>query len=141
MKCKKILSFLLAVVMILGVLPMTALAAETEIGKATNGEFVDTTADPNKSYEYTITGSDGSKQTVIFPAVGTEPTGNKITEQPSTVIYYQKVTNPKTANGGIYLLVDTTNKQAVTHTPGVEAVTIEGDCINGERTNAEWKVV
>ena len=84
MKCKKALSLLLAAVMTIGMLPVSAMAAPAEKANAQNGTtiegattpYVDESADPNKSYEYTVTGSDGSTQTVTVSAVGAVETGN-----------------------------------------------------------------
>ena len=142
MKAKKAISLFLSLVMVLGLIPVSAMAAtDTEVGKVTGNSITDTTADPNKSYEYTVTGSDGSTQTVTVPAKGTEPTGNSVKPQEVPgAVYYQKVTDPANAKGEGYLLVDTATKQAVSNKPGVEGVTIQGDRINGDHATAEWTV-
>ena len=138
MKCKKILSFLLAAVMVLGILPMTALAAETAIGATANGEFADTAADPGETYEYTVTGSDGSEESVAVPAANTE-TGNGIVEQSGSTVYYEKISKPANANGEC-LLVDADSGLAVTTAPGAVPVVIEGNRINEAHPDAEWTV-
>ena len=151
MKCKKALSLLLAAVMTIGMLPVSAMAAPAEKANAQNGTtiegattpYVDTTAETNKSYEYTVTGSDGSKQTVTVPAVGAVETGNKITEQTGTgKVYYEKVKDPKTAENGVHLLVYKANNQfyAVNHDPKPVKVIIENDRISQLQPDCEWNL-
>ena len=151
MKSKKLLCLLLSIVMAVGLMPMAAFAAEPasaatmqygeKIGTSTNGKFVDEGAEPGKKYEYTVLGSDNSVRTVEVAAEPATGTGNTITEQTGTgtgEVYYQKVTNPANANGEGYLLVS--GKKAVTHEPGTEEVTVTGDRITGEHTDAEWNI-
>lgn len=83
MKVKKFLSVLLSLAMIFSlIVPTTAFAAGTEgdtsneeiASDVTGGTYTDTTAKSDETYEYTVTGSDGSVQTLAVAADDT--TGN-----------------------------------------------------------------
>ena len=143
MKVKKMLCLLLAAVMIAGLFPATVLAAPADdgemLGTTTEGTFTDTTADPAKSYEYTIKGSDGSERKATVYGAGGESTGNTINEiTVSGGIYYQKVADPVHFNGTCLLVAE--GNYAVNHTPATTAVTVTGDRINGEKPDCEWTV-
>ena len=138
MKCKKALSLLLSLVMVLGLLPVSAFAVEgTELASGlTSGTFVDTTAVSDEGYEYTIVGSDGSEQTVSVLAAE-DNLGNSVTSTTIAGGYkYTKVTS--ITSGETYLLVNGTN--AMNGTFGSTAVTIKDSSITGNFTVAEWTI-
>lgn len=83
MKAKKFLSVVLSLAMMISlIVPTTASAAGTESSTSnetiasgvTDGSYTDTSAKSDEAYEYTVTGSDGSEQTVAVEAA--EENGN-----------------------------------------------------------------
>ena len=138
MKCKKALSLLLSLVMVLGLLPVSAFAAEgTELASGlTSGTFVDTTAVSEEGYEYTIVGSDGSEQTVSVLAVE-DNLGNSVT--PTTIAGGYKYTKATSITSGeTYLLVNDTT--AITGDLGTTTVAINNDTITGDYSASEWAI-
>lgn len=137
---KRVLALLLSVLMTLSLLPVSAFAVDVDsaelgeiIGTATEGEFTDKSADPNKDYEYTIVGDDGSQQTVTVAAEGetgdvdtTYGTIGKTTGSGAT--YYELVTNGAAGieSGKQYLIVSASSGTgyALTKTAGAAEVTI-----------------
>ena len=69
MRKKRLLATLLSLAMAVAAVPQAAFAANitTIAENVTGGTFTDTTAEADKAYEYTITGSDGSSDTVAVP--------------------------------------------------------------------------
>lgn len=76
---KRMFAMLLAMVMVLSLLPVSAFAADVvivpaaedgweEIGTVTGSSYEDTTAESDTEYEYMVVGSDGSTQTVAVTA-------------------------------------------------------------------------
>lgn len=166
MKKRRIWSFLLSICMLLSLLPVNALADTAEesygelLGTVEGNTYRDTTADPEKGYEYTIVGSDGSLQTASVDADGqdggdpggqeenpgdtsTETEYGKVTETSgSGETYYTLVTN---GAGGIvagdqYLIVSSNsgNAYALTKTGGSAAVTIADGKIQTTLGEAEF---
>ena len=161
---KRVLALLLSVLMTLSLLPVSAFAADldsADLGRVladavTEGEYTDTTAESDKSYEYTIVGSDGSQQTVTVTAA--DDTGDNTGDNTETIYgkvvaatveagdtYYKLVKTGMAgiAAGGTYLIVDVKDGEgyALTKTAGVTAVTITDGKIMDEATNAEFTLV
>lgn len=163
---KRVLALLLSVLMTLSLLPVSAFAADvdsaelgTEIGTVTGtGEFTDENAEPGKSYEYTIVGSDGSQQTVTVAAED-EPGDGSIygtigTTTGSGATYYELVTNGAAGieSGKQYLIVSASSGTgyALTKTADAAKVTITDKKITQvddtavftlEKSDTRWNIV
>ena len=139
---------MLAIIMVVGLLPMSAIAQSGLLGKVTGGLFVDDTADPDKSYQYTVVGEDGSTKTVNLLGKNAE-TGNKLVQTTTAGdVYYKRVKDYKTV-GENYLIVGLNNgrnfamkKDAknvlevnVVHDPQ------KGDIIKGDYSDDEWNII
>lgn len=152
--------------MLLSLLPASALADTTEegygelLGTVEGDTYTDTTADPEKGYEYTIVGSDGSLQTASVDAddqdggdqggqeenpgdTGTETEYGKVTETSgSGETYYSLVTNGAAGivAGDKYLIVSSNsgNAYALTKTAGSAEVAIADSKIQTIQEAAEF---
>ncbi len=163
MKKSRIWSFLLSICMVLSLLPVSALADRTDqgdqgygelLGTVEGGTYTDTTADPEKGYEYTIVGSDGSLQTASVDAGGQD--GGDHPDDGGTVTEYGRVTQTSgsgetyydlVANGagGIvagdkYLILSSNSGDAyaLTKTGGSAPVTITDGKIRTSQETAEF---
>ena len=137
MKTKKIVSLLLAIIMLVSVFPMSAIAQGLNNAYATvkGNSYTDPNSLPDESYQYTVKGPDGRAQTITLLGKNAV-TGNTIKEIP---MYYVRVLKPENRRGEMkgVLLVTDTNK-AVKHDRFLRDVTptaedkIEGNFIDGE---------
>ena len=125
---KKALCLLLSLVMVCGLLPTTALAAGSgsdygdELGEVTGGSYTDTSADPEKSYEYFIIGSNGT----VASAVYTVEEGEDSSEVVEEVGKYERVSS---IADGRYVMVAANNKAILADTTYSGEVTVSDDVL------------
>ena len=143
MKTKKIVSIVLAIVMVVSLLPLSAIAQSDLLGKVTGGLFVDDTADPDKSYQYTVVGEDGSTKTVNLLGKNAE-TGNSVKTES---IYYKRVDNPDNVNGNRMIIISKDNLAITNNTEGFVTNKLNptdhpsrGDIILGSQPKYEWNI-
>lgn len=147
MKTKKIVSLLLAIIMVVGLLPMSALAdgiGDLIATKHGIGEYTDMDSLPQKSYQYTVVGSDGSNKNII--ALGSDAkTGNNLKLIfPAGEIYYKEIDNPGNhpTNGTVLMVADDYAVSSLDCHKTVYAPVVyddyRGNHIKGEKTDAEY---
>ncbi len=106
MKTRRILSLVLSMVLVFGLIaPTNAFATGTSsdgdsevLGQVQDGTFTDATADPTQTYEYTVTGSDGSTTTLAVPAAEmgeTTPDNGTITASATPVISWKRTVDSR----------------------------------------------
>lgn len=147
---KKILASLLAAALVLGLMPPVS-AQATESSEETiatdikGGTYTDETALAEESYEYTVTGSDGSEETIVVAAEAGN-TGNSLINTGNGT-GYQK-TSASELTSGTYLIIgahDTDAGWAVTPETDLpwnkeyENTFQNTDFIDGEYTALEWE--
>ena len=151
MKTKKIVSIVLAIVMVVGILPMSAIAQTASEYIATVhgvGEYTDMNTVPEKSYQYTVKGSDGSSS--IITLLGTDAdTGNKLVKTASVGDVYYKREKDFKATGDNYLIVGLNSgrnfamKKDAKNVVEVNIVNDpqKGEIIKGDYSEDEWSII